>query len=119
MMFEYAQRSFTAACLLAVRDPRAWKEFDLTADGFFRSFIAILFVMPLNILFDLFAIRLSQARAAADGIAAEAGSYGTPEMVFSTVTLVIEWMIFPLVALYLLRYLGLQQRYAQYVIAHN
>jgi len=119
MMFEYAQRSFTAACLLAVRDPRAWKEFDLTADGFFRSFIAILFVMPLNILFDLFAIRLSQARAAGDGVAAEAGSYGTPEMVFSTVTLVIEWMIFPLVALYLLRYLGLQQRYAQYVIAHN
>jgi hypothetical protein len=119
MMFEYAQRSFNAACLLAVRDPRAWKEFDLTADGFFRSFIAILFVVPLNILFDLFAIRLSQARAAAEGLAAEAGSYGTPEMVFSTVTLVIEWMIFPLVALYLLRYLGLQQRYAQYVIAHN
>lgn len=119
MMFDYARRSFNAACLLAVRDTRAWKEFDLTAEGFFRSFIAILFVIPLNILFDLFSIRLAQARAAGSGVDLSLSSYGTPEMIFSTVTLAIEWMIFPLVALYLLRYLGLQQRYAQYIIAHN
>ena len=35
--------------MLAVRDQKEWEEFDLTSDGFFRSFAAILFVVPLPI----------------------------------------------------------------------
>jgi hypothetical protein len=40
-------------------------------------------------------------------------------MVFSTIALAFEWMLFPLAMILLCRFLGLTQRYAQMVIAHN
>lgn len=119
MNFDYARRSIGAAWLLAVRDQKAWNEFDLTSDGFFRSFAAILFVAPFNILFDLFALKLSEARALSQGSGGDAGSYSYAEMMFSTAALGIEWLIFPLFALVLLSFLGLSHRYSQYIIAHN
>lgn len=119
MNFSYARKSFGAACLLAVRDPKAWDEFDLTTDGFFRSFAAILFVIPLNIVYDLFAIRVVEARAARAGLVDLQSVYGATEMAFSTVTLVLGWIIFSLAVLFLLRPLGLQQRYSQFIIANN
>ena len=60
-MIAHARQSVLAAWQLVVRDPKAWDSFDLTADGFFRSFAAVLFVIPFNIVFDLFALRLRQA----------------------------------------------------------
>ncbi len=60
-MIAHARKSVLAAWQLVVRDPKAWDGFDLTADGFFRSFIAVLVVIPFNIVFDLFALRLRQA----------------------------------------------------------
>lgn len=119
MNFIYMQRSLLAACRLAVRDPKAWSDFDLTTDGFFRSFAAFALVAPLNILFDLFVLRLAQARALADGKSVLASQYGLGEMLFSTIVLSIEWLIFPLATLYLLRFLNLSHRYSTLVIAHN
>ena len=52
----YMRRSIDAAFRLALRDQRAWNGFDLTADGFFRSFAAILIVMPLNVLIEISSI---------------------------------------------------------------
>lgn len=119
MDFAYMQKSTIAACRLAVRDPQAWNEFDLTTDGFFRSFMALLLVAPLNILFDLFVRRLAQTRALSEGKSTLASQYGLGEMLFSTATLAIEWLIFPLAALFLLRLLNLSHRYGTLVIAHN
>ncbi len=119
MNFAYVQKSLDAAFRLAGRDQTAWGQFDLTADGFFRSFVAILLVAPLNILFDLFALRLSDARTLSEGKVPSLGEYGFGEVLFSTAALAIGWMVFPLALFYLLRFLDLSHRYGTMVIAHN
>ncbi len=119
MNLTYVQNSLHAALRLAVRDPQAWGKFDLTADGFFRSFVAILLVAPINILYDLFDFRLAQARALSDGKIPSSIEYGFAEVLFSTAALAIGWFVFPLVLLFLLRFLDLSHRYATMVIAHN
>ena len=48
--FLTADRPIDAAFDLVVRDERAWSKFDLTADGFYRSFAAMFIVLPLNIV---------------------------------------------------------------------
>lgn len=108
----YVRQSVDAAIGLALRDRTAWNNFDLSADGFYRSFFAIVLVMPFNILFDLFNLRLLEQQGATV-------SYGMPEAVFSTITLGAEWLIFPIMALFLLRFLGYGHRYSALVIAHN
>jgi hypothetical protein len=114
----YMQRSIGAAFRLALRDPRGWNGFDLTTDGFFRSFVAILIVMPLNILIDVFATNVAARRKIAEG-GTVTGSYDMSDAVFSTLALCVEWMIFPLVMIFVLRFVGLAHRYGALIIAHN
>jgi hypothetical protein len=108
----YVRRSVDAALRLALRDRSGWNGFDLTADGFYRSFFAIVLVMPFNILFDLFSLRVTSK----DG---SIGDYGLPEAMFSTIALCAQWLIFPLMALYLLRFLRYADRYSALIIGHN
>ena len=119
MDFAYYRQSIGAAFRLAARDHEGLKQFDLSAEGFFRSFAAFAFVVPLNILFDLFMLRLLEAKSLSEGKADALGSYGLPELLFSTATLGIEWLIFPIAAIFLLRFLNLSDRYATLIIAHN
>lgn len=119
MDFAHARRSFEAACMLAVRNEKGWDQYELTSDGFFKSFWALLLVMPLNILFDLFAVRLAEARSLSEGSAVTKGSYGYGEALFSSAVLGIEWLIFPLVAALLVWFLGLQRRFVPFIVAHN
>jgi hypothetical protein len=110
----YVRQSIDAALRLAFRDRTAWNGFDLTPEGFYRSFFAIILVMPFNILLDLFAQQLEATREGGNP-----GTYGLPEAMFSTLALCAEWLIFPLMALFLLRFLGYAHRYSALVIAHN
>jgi uncharacterized membrane protein YqaE (UPF0057 family) len=91
--------SIGAAWRLFLRDPKALEGMDVSTEGFFRSFGALLLIFPLNILSD--------------------GGYGIGEIFFSTFVLGIEWLLFPLFAYLLLRLLGLTERFVHYVVAHN
>ena len=119
MDFAHARRSFEAACLLAVRNEKGGDGFELTSEGFFKSFSALPLVIPLNIMFDLFAVRLAEARASADGGPVSHGSYAFGEALFSTAVLGVEWLIFPLVAALLVWFLGIQSRFVPFIVAHN
>lgn len=114
----YMRRSIDAAFRLAMRDPRGWSGFDLTADGFFRSFVAILIVMPLNIVIDLFAASVAAQKKLAEGIALT-GAYELSDAIFSTIAMLGEWMIFPVTMVFVLRFVGLAHRYSALIIAHN
>ena len=114
----YMRRSIDAAFRLALRDQRAWSGFDLTADGFFRSFTAILIVMPLNILIDLFATDVAAKKKIAEG-GTVAGAYEFSDAIFSTVAMGAEWLIFPVAMIFVLRFVGLTHRYSALIIAHN
>jgi hypothetical protein len=115
----YMRRSVDAAFDLVARNPRAWSRFDLTVEGFFRSFAAILIVLPMNIVTDLIANQLAVARALEKGNALTAQSYGLGDAVFSSVALCTQWLIFPVAMIFVLRFLGLAHRFTALIIAHN
>lgn len=115
----YMRRSVDAAFDLVVRDQRAWSKFDLTTDGFYRSFAAMFVVLPLNIVIDVILTQVAIAERLRQGKPALDAAYGLGDALFSTVALSIQWLLFPVAMIFLLRYLGLAQRYATLIIAHN
>ncbi|MEQ1865924.1 MAG: hypothetical protein ABL996_14905 [Micropepsaceae bacterium] len=114
----YVRRSIDAAFRLALRDQRAWSGFDLTAEGFFRSFMAVLIVMPLNILIDIFSTDVAIKKKLMEGGTVKS-AYEFSDAVFSTMAMCAEWLIFPLVMIVVLRFVGLAHRYSALIIAHN
>ncbi len=115
----YMRRSLDAAFDLVARNPRAWSRFDLTVEGFFRSFAAILLVLPMNIVADLVYNQMAVARALERGKAIVEPTYGLGEALFSSVALGAQWLIFPVAMIFLLRFLGLAHRYTALIVAHN
>jgi hypothetical protein len=117
--FAYVRRSVDAAFDLVARNPRAWEKFDLTADGFYRSFAALLLVIPLNIAVDVLVIQVAAAERLRQAKPALEQAYGFADGAFSTVALGMQWLLFPIAMIFLLRFLGLTHRYAALIIAHN
>ena len=115
----YVNRSVDAAFALVVRDRRAWDKFDITVEGFYRSFAAFFVVLPMNIIADLIAAQVQTAQRLADGQPALEQAYGMGDAIFSTVALALQWTIFPIAMIVALRFLGLAHRYAPLIIAHN
>jgi len=117
--FAYMRRSVDAAFDLVVRDQRAWTKFDLTTEGFYRSFAAMFVVLPLNIVIDIILTQVAIAERLRQGKPAVDAAYGLSDALFATVALSVQWLLFPIAMIFLLRYLGLAQRYAALIIAHN
>jgi hypothetical protein len=115
----YVNRSVDAAFALVMRDRRAWDKFDLTIEGFYRSFAALLVVIPMNLLADMIATQVAAAERIKAGKPALEQAYGLGDAIFSTVALSIQWMIFPAVMIVVLRFLGLAHRYVPLIVAHN
>jgi hypothetical protein len=113
----YVNRSVDAAFGLVMRDKRAWDKFDLTVEGFYRSFAAFFIVLPMNIIADLISVQVTASESQAKEAVEQA--YGAGDAVFSTVALAVQWTIFPVVMIFVLRFLGLANRYAPLIIAHN
>lgn len=117
--FAYMRRSIDAAFDLVVRDKRAWSKFDLTTEGFYRSFAAMFIVLPLNLVIDVIATQVAIAERVRKGKPALDHPYGLGDATFSTLAVCVEWLIFPIAMIFLLRFLGLAQRYVALIIAHN
>lgn len=115
----YMRRSLDAAFALAMRDERAWAKFDLTTDGFFRSFAALLLVIPLHVLTDFLISLVVADRRLQQKEPVATRAYELGDAIFATVVLVAEWLIFALVMLFVLRFLGFAQRYSAFIIAYN
>ena len=101
-------RSVQAAWLLARGDKAALAQFDLTVEGFWKSFAAALLVAPAYVL-----VLLDQYRVT-----------GWPEHPWGTalaeaVSFTIGWLAFPLAAIPLTRLLGLSARYVPLIVANN
>lgn len=109
-MLSYAEiaRSLQGAWLLAKGDPRGLDLFDLSLEGFWRSFAAALLAAPA------YALVLLEQYAAT----------GWPQHVPGTiaaelVAYVCGWIAFPIAAIFLTRILQLTQRYVPLVVAGN
>ncbi len=96
---------FGAARLLR-GDAGGLKNFNLTEDGFWRSFAAMLFVVPVFALAD-FALRQDPEMSAAAVVSRKA------------VNLTLQWVAFVAVMLAVTRALKLSHNYMRFVTAYN
>jgi hypothetical protein len=109
-MPSYAEirRSVEAAWLLARGETRAMALFDVSLEGFWKSFAAALLVAPAYAI-----VLLDQYRLV-----------GWPEHVVGTmlaeaVSFAVGWVAFPIVTIFLTRLLGLGARYVPLIVANN
>jgi len=105
-------RSLQGSVMLARRDTAGYGLFTMTADGFWRSFAAIVLVAPLY---------LAVTSLGGDGAAADLpeGARASPPAVFRLAVIAAEWVAYPAAMAFVTRLLGLQHRYVPYIIAYN
>ena len=102
-----AVRGFAASSILARGDARGIELLDLSVGGFWRSFQAVLWLVPLHALLLVVLTRSSEAGTAGIDWAVE------------LVSLFARFALFPLVALVLTRLMGLTARFVALVTASN
>lgn len=106
-------RSLTGAWELFLDRPGAMRFFDMSVDGFWRSFAAVVLVVPSY----AFAVLADQRMAAADPtLPLESG---TGLMVHNGIGLALDWIALPLILALLARPLGIARHYPEFVVARN
>ncbi len=103
------QLAVGGALRLAVGDRRGLGYFDLTIDGFWRSFHAAVLCYPLYLL--LLAFRVSSEHWAQSGV--------PTILVVESIGFVITWTAFPLLILPLARLFGRENRFLPFMVAYN
>ena len=108
-------RSIHGAWRIARMDPDALDYFDLTIDGFWRSFAALLVVAPFYIIF----LILNYGNQA--GLELPTGPVVSTEFYVAVklVAYIIGWLAFPLIMVPISRLLDLSQNYVPYIIVWN
>ena len=103
------QLAIGGALKLARGDARGLGFFDISLDGFWRSFRAALICYPMYLI--LVAFRVTEAQWAASG----SGRIVAVE----TIAFVISWTAFPLLMLPLSRGFGRENRFIAFMVAYN
>ncbi|SRR5260221_3269717 len=103
------QLAIGGALKLARGDARGLGFFDISLDGFWRSFRAALICYPMYLI--LLAFRVTEAQWAASGV----GRIVAVE----TIAFVISWTAFPLLMLPLSRALSRENRFLAFMVAYN
>lgn len=100
--------AFEGALLLARGNPAGMARFDLTVEGFWRSFLAMVIAAPAYIL-------LLVDQYSTSGVGAHIGVV----VMVEALAYVVGWCAFPVAAILLTRLLGLGSRYVALVVAGN
>lgn len=106
--FDEARASLYGSWLLLIRDPEAFRHFNNTEAGFWRSFSAIILIAPLYLYAALVQVELPDAPATEE-----------PSQVMLMIGLILQWIGWPLAMAIIARVAGLAQNYARYIIAYN
>jgi hypothetical protein len=103
------QLAVGGALRLALGDRRGLGFFDVSLEGFWRSFRAAAICYPMYLF--LLGTRVTAAQWAAAG---------WPTVIFvETVAYVIAWVAFPLLMLHIAHWLGRDQRFLAFMVAYN
>jgi hypothetical protein len=108
------RRSLAGAWQLFLNRPDAMRLFDLTVEGFWRSFGAIVFIVPVFVLGTL-AERERILRKTADALVISAPEYVLERLA----TLGVDWVALPILLFLVARPLGLDRSYPAFIIARN
>ncbi len=107
-------RALEGSVALIRRDPQASRFFDLSADSFWRSFGAIIYILPVYVV-----LVLSQRRLLLDATESPEAVSGMGLLVLEAVILGLDWIAYPLAMYFLVRMFDLGGRYASYIIVYN
>jgi hypothetical protein len=107
-------RSLTGAWRLALNQPDAMRFFDISLDGFWRSFQAIVLIAPAYALTAMADRRAMLSDAIADESFSDAGF-----IVAKTITLALDWITLPIILAALAAPLGIKRGYTAYIVARN
>lgn len=110
---EEITRSLTAAWDLFLDRPGAMRGFDVSVDGFWRSFAAVVLVVPSY----AFAV-LAERELTADDPAAPLQD-GASFFLQGAVGLGLDWVALPVILALLARPLGIARHYPEFVVARN
>tara|TARA_B100000676_G_C17797345_1_gene690303 strand:+ start:37 stop:603 length:567 start_codon:yes stop_codon:yes gene_type:complete len=94
--------------LILKNRPGADNFFDLSVDGFWRSFVAAILVLPANVIVTAVGI-----------LAAGEVSYGLIDGFRDLLLYVINWLFYPLVVIIACRYLNAPDKALKYIIPYN
>ena len=108
------QRSFQGAWALLLNRREGMQAFDVSVDGFFRSFGIVFLLAPLYAIAALAEVRLLQI----DGAPVD-GFPLTWFFVWKFVGLGVDWLALPIVLALLAKPLGLAARYVPFIVARN
>ena len=102
-------RAIYGAWRLMLFDADGMTFFDLSTDGFWRSFFAAVVVAPAYVLFVAVGLASAEAEAVDPAWAAvvKGGAY------------LISWVAFPVAAIFVTRLLGVTGRYIPLIVAYN
>lgn len=100
-------------------DPKAMDAFDLSYDGFWKSFLAILVALPVFLLYvhgEWSALSAAVERAPDAQVAAPSFA---AHLVLRLAVMAVDWLAFPLIVLATAGPLGIAGRVVPYIIAQN
>ena len=101
--------AMTGCLRLARGDRRGLEYFDRSLDGFWRSFMSAFLSYPFFLI--LLTMRVSLADWKAAG--------GLPILLIETIGYVISWVAFPLIMLSVLRWIGREHRFFDFMVPYN
>ncbi len=101
-------RALFGAYLLGRRDPRGMGFFDITVEGFLRSFFAAVLVAPLFAI--MVALHPSE-RTAEFSVAWQ--------ILYQTIRYTLDWVAYPVIMAVIARLANLGHLYVGYIIAYN
>lgn len=101
-------RALYGAYRLARLDATGMSHFDVSADGFWKSFFAAVIVAPLYVLFLLLHFQAGENDASFFRYVS-----------IETIAYVITWVLFPLVMAGMTKFLGREDKFIAYIIAYN
>jgi hypothetical protein len=101
-----AIQSIVASYAIITGNADAIDRLDLSERGFWRSFLAVIPIMPLYLY-------------AASAAAEQASNQGGTPLAWYAVSLIVQWIAWPLIVAVIARSFGWTGRYVRYIVAYN
>ncbi len=108
-------KSINGAWRIARMDQNALNYFNISIEGFWRSFIAILIVAPFYLIF----LVLNHDQLSAIEVSTEAATSKEFYVLMKLIAHILGWLVFPVVMIPISRLMDLSQRYIPYIIVWN
>ncbi len=111
-------RSLEGSARVILRQPGAKACFDVSERGFWRSFVAMVIAAPIHFWLFLSLRQLLIDRGAATGDTYTPVAFG-PDFLIETCTYVASWTLFPILLVFLTRWMNIAEHFAPYIIVRN